>query len=359
MDFGIRGLLRVSSGNGVVDPGAPAQRTLLAVLLTAPGTPVSDDRLVDELWGDGPPPSAHHLLQVYVSRLRTLLGERAEERRIAREGAGYAIRVGPGELDSERFTAAVAEARPLAGRDPAAADRVLQLGPCGCGGGRRSPMSRIPAGYSVHAAHLEQLHREALGTWVRVGLGLGAIASWSSTRPARGAAALRRGNPRPARCGAVSSRRQAEALAAARALEARLRDDLGIDPSPEVRHLYRDILLQAPHLALGPPEPPGNLPNRLTSFVGRARELGTWRSSRQQPPVTLTGPGGIGKTRLALEVPGSSGPVRRDLVGRPRNRDGAGDRARPGGGRHRIAPMPGRQLLEAVARALDGGPPCS
>ena len=77
MEFGILGPLRVSSWDGALDLGAPAQRALVAVLLASPGTAVSDDRLVDELWGDGPPPSAHHLLHVYVSRLRALLGEPA------------------------------------------------------------------------------------------------------------------------------------------------------------------------------------------------------------------------------------------------------------------------------------------
>jgi DNA-binding SARP family transcriptional activator len=66
LQFDILGPLRVSSADGELELGAPAQRALLAVLLTAPNVPVSDERLVDELWGYEPPASAHHLVQVYV-----------------------------------------------------------------------------------------------------------------------------------------------------------------------------------------------------------------------------------------------------------------------------------------------------
>jgi DNA-binding SARP family transcriptional activator len=107
MEFDILGPLRVSSGHAVIGLGAPAQRTLLAVLLTSPGTAVSDDRLIDELWGEDPPPSARHLLRVYVSRVRALLWESSDGRRIVRDGPGYALRIAPGELDAERFEAAV------------------------------------------------------------------------------------------------------------------------------------------------------------------------------------------------------------------------------------------------------------
>jgi hypothetical protein len=100
------------------------------------------------------------------------------------------------------------------------------------------------------------------------------------------------------RCG-----RQAEALKTARALQVRLREELGVEPSRDLRELYRDILRQAPRLALEPPEPPSNLPTRLTSFVGRKRELQELAELIEASRLlTLTGPGGIGKTRLAIEL---------------------------------------------------------
>ena len=356
MEFGILGPLQVSSGDGSLDLGTPAQRTLLALLLTAPGTPVSDDLLIDELWGDLPPPSARHLLRVYVSRLRSLLPGPPDGPRIARDGPGYAIRIGPGELDAERFEAAVAEARQLVGHDPEAADLILARAMQLWRGSPFADLPEPPQAVREHAAHLERLHREARDTWIDVRLGLGRhrelvpeLARLVERQPydealhAKLMLALYR------------SGRQAEALQAARSLEARLRDDLGIDPSPEVRALYRDILLQAPHLGIEPPEPPGNLPGRLTSFVGRTRELRDVALLLDDSRlVTLTGPGGIGKTRLALEVarqqraqfPGGTWWVDLAPVTEP---ESVLDQL---AGVLGMAPMPGPQLLEAVARAL-------
>lgn len=356
MEFGILGPLRVSSGNRALDLGAPAQRTLLAVLLTSPGTPVSDDRLADELWGDEPPPSAHHLLRVYVSRLRALLGESADQGRIVRDGPGYALRVHPGELDAERFETTVEDARELAVEAPQAAERILSAGMRLWRGTPYADLTEPPPAVREAAAHLERLHREALGTWIDVRLRLGRhrelvseLARLVAEQPydealhAQLMLALYR------------SRRQADALATARELEARLREDLGIDASPEIRDLYRDILLQAPYLSPEPPEPPGNLPSSLTSFVGRARELGEVAQLLDESRlVTLTGPGGIGKTRLAIEVarrqrsrfPGGTWWIDLALVTEPET---VPDQL---AGVLGVAPMPGHVLPEAIARAL-------
>src|SRR5512145_3282114 len=113
MEFAVLGPLRVRSDDGAPEPRVGAQHGLLAVLLTSPNVAISDDRLIDELWGDDPPASARHLLQVYASQLRGLLGELPDGSRIVRDGSGYALRVHPGELDAERFEAAVAHAREL------------------------------------------------------------------------------------------------------------------------------------------------------------------------------------------------------------------------------------------------------
>jgi predicted ATPase/DNA-binding SARP family transcriptional activator len=356
MEFGILGPLRVSSGDGVLDLGAPAQRTLLAVLLTSPGAPICDDRLIDELWGEDPPPSARHLLRVYVSRVRKLLRESSDGRRLLRDGPGYALRVEPGELDAERFEAAIAEARPLVDRDPEAADRVLGTALRLWRGSPFADLPCPPPAVRAHAAHLERLRVDALRTWIDARLRLGRhrelvpeLADLVELHPYDEALVAQ------LMLALYRSRCQAEALETARSLEARLRDDLGIDPSPEIRALYRDILLQAPHLNLEPPEPPGNLPDRLTSFVGRAPELMDVAELLDDSRlVTLTGPGGIGKTRLALEVarqrrlrfPGGTWWVDLATVTEP---DTVLDQV---AGALGVAPMPGPALLEAVARAL-------
>jgi predicted ATPase len=304
VDFDILGPLRVSSADGALELGAPAQRALLAVLLTSPNVPVSDDRLVDELWGAEPPPSAHHLVQVYVSRVRALLDAPPGGPRIVREGSGYALRVGPDELDADRFLAASAQARELRDSDPEAADELLADAMRLWRGAPFADLPEPPPSVREHAGYLERQHLEALETWFDVRLQLGRhhevvpeLSELVEQHPydealhAQLVLALYR-------CG-----RQAEALQTARALQVRLREELGIDASQELRELYRDLLLQAPRLALEPPEPPGNLPTRLTSFVGRMHELQEVAELLEASRLlTLTGPGGIGKTRLALEV---------------------------------------------------------
>ena len=207
MEFGILGPLRVSSGDGALDLGAPAQRALVAVLLASPGTAVSDDRLVDELWGDGPPPSAHHLLHVYVSRLRALLGEPADGQRIVRSGSGYALRVEPDELDAQRFEACdrggpgAHRPRPGGGRsDPGAGDAAVAgspvRGPAGAAAGRaragRAPGAAAPRG----PRDLGRRPPRARAT---------PRAGPRARRPG-GAAPLRRGAARPADAGAVPLR---------------------------------------------------------------------------------------------------------------------------------------------------------
>jgi predicted ATPase/DNA-binding SARP family transcriptional activator len=304
MDFQILGPLRVRSKNGDLELGSPAQRALLAVLLTSPDVPLSDDRLIDELWGEDPPTSAHHLLQVYVSRLRGVLDEPSQGPRIVRDGVGYVLRVGPREIDAERFVAAVARGRGLQDSDPETADHVLSRAMRLWRGPPFADLTEVPSAVRDEAQHLERQYLEALQTWIEVRLQLGQhrelvpeLAMLVARHPYDEAlhADLMLAQYR---CG-----RQAEALATARALRDRLREDLGVDASARVRDLYHQILLQAPQLAPEPAAPPGNLPDRLTSFVGRTLEVravaGLLDAARL---VTLTGPGGIGKTRLAIEV---------------------------------------------------------
>jgi predicted ATPase/DNA-binding SARP family transcriptional activator len=329
---------------------------MLALLLTSPNLPVSDNRLIDELWGDEPPPSAHHLLQVYVSQLRGLLGPSPDGPRIVREGTGYALRVEPGELDAERFGTAVAEGRQLLDRDLESAGGILARAMQLWRGAPFADLADAPPTVRAHGEHLERQHREALATWIDVHLRLGRhhellpelvglVADHLYDEALHGQLMLAL-----YRCG-----RQAEALATARALEVRLRDDLGIDPSAEIRELYRRILLQAAELDLEPPPPPSNLPSRLTSFVGRTQELNEVAELIDACRlVTLTGPGGIGKTRLAIEVGEQQRARFPDGVwwvdlAQVTDSDTVVDAL---AGVLGLSPVPGTALLEAVARTL-------
>ncbi len=356
MEFEVLGPLHVRSEDGAPEHGVRAQHGLLAVLLTSPNVAISDDRLIDELWGDDPPASARHLLQVYVSQLRGLLGELPDGPRIVRDGTGYALRVQPDELDAGRFEAAVVRARELQEVDPEAADGILAEAMRLWRGAPFTGVRQPSPAVRTQAEYLERLHLEALEMWIEIRLRLGRhrelvpdVTALTADHPyderlhAQLMLALYR-------CG-----RQAEALATARALESRLRDDLAIEASAEVRDLYRRILLQAPELTLEPPQPPSNLPTRLTSFVGRNRELQELADLvNGNRLLTLTGPGGIGKTRLAMEVaqrlhprfPGGVWWV--DLAPVTDPETTADEVARVLG----VTVAPGAEVVSAVARAL-------
>src|SRR5713101_3355793 len=107
MEFRILGPIEVTEEDRPVALGAAKQRALLALLVLRANEVVSSDRLVDELWGERPPAKAAKNVQVYVSQLRRLLGDS----RLETHGHGYLLRVEPGALDAERFSALLDEGR--------------------------------------------------------------------------------------------------------------------------------------------------------------------------------------------------------------------------------------------------------
>jgi DNA-binding SARP family transcriptional activator len=123
MEFRILGPVEVWAGDQQLDLGGSKPRALLAVLLLHTNQVVSTDHLVDQLWGEVPPPTARNLVQVYVSRLRRALCDRRDGSAapvLATRPSGYLLRVEPGELDLDRFEELTAEAR------RATADRNLE-----------------------------------------------------------------------------------------------------------------------------------------------------------------------------------------------------------------------------------------
>ena len=107
VEFRVLGPLEVIDEGREVALGGPRQRALLAVLLLHANETLSADRLVDELWGESPPPTAVKTVQVQVSRLRKALGR---DLLVTRE-QGYRLELDPGRLDSQRFERLVAEGR--------------------------------------------------------------------------------------------------------------------------------------------------------------------------------------------------------------------------------------------------------
>jgi len=310
IEFRILGSVEALGDEGPLPLGAPKQRALLVLLLLNANTVVSRDRLVDALWGADPPRSAVASLQVYIHGLRRALG--AE--RIERHGTGYRLQVDPVELDLSRFDRLVAAAAAAlaAGRAAEAAEDLGRALDLWVG----APLADL-AGEPVHEAEVPQLEERrlrALELRTDAELDLGRhdelvpeLERLISAEPyrehlrAQHAVALYR------------SGRQVDALAACRAARELLVEELGVDPGPELQELERRILRHDPSLAA--PEAPAparlRLPTPPTPLVGRRLEVAAVSALLRRPEVrlvTLTGPGGAGKTRLALAAAAELGP---------------------------------------------------
>ncbi|GHH46740.1 BTAD domain-containing putative transcriptional regulator [Lentzea cavernae] len=286
MQVGILGPVEAHSPDGRIAVGGPRPRTLLALLAIRVGEIVPLDRLVDELYGSTPPADAANALQGQVSRLRRALGDASL---IEFHPAGYRLALPEREVDAHRFAALAADGRrALEQGDPQAAESLLS---------EALRLWRGPALADValdgHATRLEQQRSAALGSLVaaRIRLGKADVAQVQD---------LVRQNPLDERLRGYLMQalnqqgRQAEALQAFEDARAVLADELGTDPSPELRAVHLQVLRGQTHR---------ELPAQLTTFVGRQEELRRIAALTSRL-VTLTGPGGAGKTRLALQAAG-------------------------------------------------------
>src|SRR6266404_1040031 len=122
--FAILGPLEVSRHGEVLTLGGGKQRALLAALLLHRNETVSTERLIDELWGENPPPTANKIVQTYVSQLRRSLGEGV----LVTRAPGYVLTADPGALDADRFERLLADGKRLLadGRADTASDRLRE-----------------------------------------------------------------------------------------------------------------------------------------------------------------------------------------------------------------------------------------
>lgn len=300
--------------------GPARQQTVLAVLLTELGTPVSFGRLIDRVWGNAPPQRARQTLHTYLSRLRSVLAG-TDGQPLVRRGQSYAIEVDPAAVDLHRFRILSAQARGEADDDRAASLWAEALGLW-----QGAPFADLDSDWL--AARATALEAERLAAALEhndIQLRRGEHAR---LLPALMAAAdaypLDERLAGQLMLGLYRCERQADALAHYLQLRTRLTDELGHDPGQALQELHQRILRQDPSLAVtGPGEARGHpdnpptgamgdaksqMPADMPGFTGREdalRQLDTALRSAGDPPstvviATIGGGGGIGKTTLAV-----------------------------------------------------------
>jgi predicted ATPase/DNA-binding SARP family transcriptional activator len=292
---------------------------LLALLLELNQT-VPGETLVDRLWPQEELPSdPGNALQVLVSYLRKVLGS-ADGPTIVTEAGGYRLVAQPDDVDAHRLAALVEQAS-----QESDVREKLRLAEAALELWRGAPLAEIQyeAWAEPEVSRLEELRLVALDERADALLGLGreqeAVAQLQRTA---GKHPMRERSVAQLMLAWYRSGRQADALAAYEALRRALADELGIDPSPALQRLHLQVLKQAPDLVARPtvpaveparevasaaPEPASRLtlPVPLTRLIGRDPEVDRVEALlHRHRLVTLTGPGGAGKTRLAAEVAG-------------------------------------------------------
>jgi predicted ATPase/DNA-binding SARP family transcriptional activator len=302
-EFRILGPLAVVADGESVPLGAPKQRALLAALVLDRNQVVSREGLIDAVWGESPPEAASRSLQVYVHGLRRALGAD----RIETHGTGYRLRVEPGELDLEDFERLTARARQaLAAGDPAHAAEDIRAALALWTGSPLADLAGEPVA-ETHAGALEEVRLAALELRADIELARGHHAQLVPELEALVAAHPYRERLREQHVLALyRSGRQADALEAYRTARRTLSEELGIEPGPRLRHLEQRILRHDPALEAPEAKRPRTiaLPAPPTPLVGRRLEVAAVTALLRGDArlITLTGPGGTGKTRLALAI---------------------------------------------------------
>ena len=372
IEFRALGSFEVVEGGRALAMGSPRQRALLAVLLLHRGERVSSERLVDDLWGERAPASATKIVHGYVSNLRKVLGDGL----LMTRGHGYVLQTGPGQTDLDQFKSLVADGRrALQNGDTRTAVARLR-GALGLWRGPPLADFAYDSFAQPEIARLEESRLTALEERVDAELELGEHAHLVAELKALvHAYPLRERFLCALMLALYRSGRQADALERYQCARVQLGDELGLEPGPALTELQMQILEHASGLRSSPPPGhdterrlvPGSaaadgrstLPPPSTPLIGRENELATvcgLLEGLDVRLVTLTGTGGVGKTRLALEAmralessfPDGVGWVELAAVVRP---DDVGSTVARALG---VSLLPGESPRQALCRYLTG-----
>ena len=249
MEFRILGPMEVREGTRRLDVPGGRARALLAMLVLHAGDAVPSERLVDELWGEKPPPTANTVVQMHVLKLRKLLEPDREAlghpTLLVTQGSGYRLAISPGDVDAGRFKQLLDQA---AGQPAEPRSRLLTEALALWRGPALADFAFHPFAQGTITA-LEELRLSALEARIEADLELGRDHGLVAELDL-----LVAGHPfRERLCGLrmlalYRAGRQAEALAAYRDARNRLVDELGVEPGPGLRELEAAVLRQDPSL---------------------------------------------------------------------------------------------------------------
>ena len=311
--FAVLGPLRITGPDGPIEVRGQKERTLLALLVANRDRTVPTSAIMDALWGEEPPASAHKSLQTFVLRVRNVVEpDRARPPKIlVTDAGGYRLVVPPASVDADRFAAlAVVGRASLDDAEPYAAAVRLRAGLALWRGPAYADFGDCGFG-QAEALRLEEIRLSAMED------------AWSARLMMNGADVIpeveRQVGDHPYRerswalliRGLYLQGRQGDALGAFDRARRVLHADLGVEPGRELRDLHAQVLAQDPALEKASPSGPGVLPPDLVAdgpLFGREQEIvrlrSGWSSAVRGDAVTVVirGPAGAGATRLAQEI---------------------------------------------------------
>ncbi|MDJ0665388.1 MAG: BTAD domain-containing putative transcriptional regulator [Acidimicrobiia bacterium] len=309
MRFGVLGPLEVQDGGKPIAVARTRERALLSLLIINANRLLTDEAIVAALWGDNAPRNPKAALQTAVSRLRTALDSPPPESILERRGEGYLLRVDPAAVDALRFEQLVSTAETTA--DPTTGVALLEEALALWRGSAYAdvrfeeyaqPEIRRLNEIRIEARELRIANKMELGEYQAVVADLESLVFQHPLRESLWGKLM---------LSLYRCDRHTEALRMFQRARTAIGEATGLEPGAELTRLEEEILMHSVPPDSGtslPAEPaegpyPTNLSEALTTFVGREHDLETLGSLFESKRlISLVGPAGVGKTRLALEV---------------------------------------------------------